>query len=637
MNDKKTEKNTDNKVVEEKELVSKQEDATNETKEPSSNQKADNLIKRAQFIALIIAVGFLVWYFVISPSIAFKQSEKLLEEAGKKYFDFNYTQLPTGERVATVTLQELFHKSFMKEDIYIPNTKEPCSLTESWVKVRREKGEYKYYTYLKCGIRKSSVDHEGPEITLKGENVITIGKGDEYKEPGVKSVKDNIDGNLDIKDVVIKSSAVNTNEAGEYEVTYTAVDSLKNKTTVKRTVKVIAKLNSTVKKETKDVGYYTGKDPNNYIYFSGMLFRIVGLEGKNVKIVSNEDIANINYSAIEEWLDNYYYEHLTKGAKNLIVKNKYCNMNITEDSMEMDECTSYTKKKKVYILSITDINKANDENKANYLKPQTISWTANQYDEQKAYTTRKIFYDSNSSYYTFDKTENYGVRPVLTINGNIEIKGGTGSYENPYKLGETPIGKPDDKINTRNSGEYIKYSGITWRIVEVNDDGTTKIISDETIKKQNDEVETYYNTTTEKKIYNPKETGNVGYFINNKVSEYVETSYFVNKEIKVPIYKDKILYGKETSTKKYKVKLSAPNMYEMFSAFSYESGKLESYWLINSSKQQYTKAAITEIGVPVTSIGDYTEQGVRVVGNLNKSVIIVKGKGTKESPYNITK
>ena len=108
-------------------------------------------------------------------------------------------------------------------------------------------------------------------------------------------------------------------------------------------------------------------------------------------------------------------------------------------------------------------------------------------------------------------------------------------------------------------------------------------------------------------------------------------------EIKVPIYKDKILYKKETSNKKYKVKLSAPNMYEMFSAFTYESGRLESYWLLNSSQQQYTKAAITEIGVPVTTIGDYTEQGVRVVGNLNKSVIIVKGKGTKDSPYNITK
>ena len=72
-------------------------------------------------------------------------------------------------------------------------------------KVRQEDGEYKYYTYLKCGAISSIVDHDGPKITLNGDDEITIDKGDKYKELGVKSVVDNSDGKLDVNDVVIDS------------------------------------------------------------------------------------------------------------------------------------------------------------------------------------------------------------------------------------------------------------------------------------------------------------------------------------------------------------------------------------------------------------------------------------------------
>ena len=82
------------------------------------------------------------------------------------------------------TAEKERRKSFLKEDIYIPNSKEPCSLEDSWVKVKRVDGEYKYYTYLKCGIRQSNVDHEGPKIELNGKKEITITRGGKYKEQG---------------------------------------------------------------------------------------------------------------------------------------------------------------------------------------------------------------------------------------------------------------------------------------------------------------------------------------------------------------------------------------------------------------------------------------------------------------------
>ena len=175
-----------------------------------------------------------------------------------------------------------------------------------------------------------------------------------------------------------------------------------------------------------------------------------------------------------------------------------------------------------------------------------------------------------------------------------------------------------------------------WRIVEVNKDGTTKIISMDSIKaKDNVKVKTSYQSKS--KIYNPTEKGNIGYFIKNKVSEYVDTSYFVNKNVEVPIYDGEIQYGKETTTKKYKVKLSAPNIYEMFSAYTNTFGNMKAHWLINSSKQDVTKSAMTDIGVIITIVGDYDEFGIRVVANLQENIMITKGKGTFDNPYNITK
>ena len=602
--------------------------------EQSSSVGIDNFIRLSLILVLSALLIFIVWQFMIKPTIDFKNNEKIVEEAARRYYEFNYSQLPTGERVATLSIQQLYDKAFLTKDLYIPNSTKPCDSQNSWVKVRKENGEYKYYTYLKCGLQESDVDHEGPVIELNGKEEMTIGLGETYEEPGVKSVKDKKDGKLDNKDVVIKSSGLNTNEIGEYEIKYIATDKLSNKTTVTRKVKVIAKLKSIVSKDTVNANYYSGKDPNNYIYLSGMLWRILDTDGKNVRLVAYEDIANVNFAGINKWMD-YFYDHLSDGAKKLIVKNKYCNETLTNAPHDLLECNSYTKKLNSYILSAQDVNKAHSD-EGNYLITQTISWLANEQNDESAYTVDVFTYADGKSYLEDKKTYNYGVRPVITIKGDSLIKSGTGTYKSPYNLGETPKGKVDDKINTRTPGEFVKYSGMLWRIVEVNEDGTTKIISMESIKsKDNVKVQTYYQSKS--KVYNPTEKENIGYFIKNKVSEYVDTSYFVNKNVEVPIYDGEIQYGKQSTTKKYKVKLSAPNIYEMFSAYTYTRGNMKAHWLINSSKQEFTKAVMTDIGVILTTVGDYDLYGIRVVGNLNENIMITKGKGTFDNPYNITK
>lgn len=595
------------------------------------------MTKHLKLAIVIIVVVLFIWFLVLNPLLTFKGYENQVEDAAKRYFEINSSQLPTGTRVKTLSVQELFNQAYLKDDFYVPFSKKPCSITESWVKVRREDGEYKYYTYLKCGVISSIVDHKGPEITLNGDDSITIDQGSKYEELGVKSVVDNSDGKMNIDAVTIDSSDVNTDVTGTYEVVYSIKDSLNNETKKVRTVKVVSRLENLVKKATNDSGTYTGANPNNYMYFSGMLFRIIGLDGDNVRIVAEQDVSNVNYSAIDEWLD-YYYDHLTKESKKYIVENRYCDMTADDGSIgSVTECSSYKDSQNISILSASDINKVGPISD-NYLFPNSISWVRNSKNKSEAYTVRNRFYNTESKYMSFSKDFNFGVRPVITIKGDTLVVDGDGTRENPYSIGDFTYAKTNDLVNTRYTGEYISYSGILWRIIDVDNDGTTKVIANTTLYNNGERVLTFYNTDATAKIYNPTQSGNVGYFIKNQASQFIDTEYFVNKQIEVPIYKNDIKYGQESTTKKYKVKLSAPNMYEMFSAFDYNDKAMKSYWLINSSRKQYTKAVVSDIGVVMYGdLYDYDEYGVRPVGYLDKDCVIVRGQGTMDNPYTITK
>ena len=144
---------------------------------------------------------------------------------------------------------------------------EYCDVDSSWVKVKRKSGKYSYYVYLDCGKMKSSIDHEGPDIKLKGESTIEIEKGSTYNDQGIESIIDNTDGKMDTSKVTVDGS-VNTKKIGTYTIAYTAVDSFENKSTVKRVVKVIQTLNKVVSSDTDKDNLYKGNVNNNYIELS---------------------------------------------------------------------------------------------------------------------------------------------------------------------------------------------------------------------------------------------------------------------------------------------------------------------------------------------------------------------------------
>lgn len=590
------------------------------------------LSKKAKTILILVIILAIAWFFFAKPFLTFKNNENSMKEAAKRYYELNSYELPTGERVKTLPLQTLYDKGLLEKDFFIPLTNKTCSNTNSWVKVRKENGIYNYYVYLECGRFKSNIDHEGPVVKLNGKEIMNVNKDSKFKDPGVKSVVDAVDGNLKTEDVVVKGY-VDTSKIGTYTLEYYALDKMNNRTTVTRTIKIVRRLSKEIKEKLKGENNFKGNPDDNYLRLSNMLFRIYGMdEDNNVIAVTDMDIANVSYNKLDKWLD-YFYKNLNNNAKKMIVSSKYCSMTKDEKSLNGTECDSYTANKKVFIASSVEVNSAQEEN-LNFMKPYTLSWIADKKSDKEAYVTRGIAFlasDVGVDFFPYDVSENYGVRPMVKIKGSQLITSGDGTMDNPYSFGDTKKLKKSEPLNHREVGEYVSDGVTLWRIVKIMKDGTTKVISSNVESGYQDNLRCYPSNTNGIFLYNPNDKDSVGYCINNKAAEFFNTTNFVKHEIEVPIYQDKIIYGEEKEVKKYNTVLSAPNMFEMFSAYPGERG---SYWLINSSKKAYMTGVISEIGVPINYENtDLLRLSIRPVGYFKDSIVVTSGKGTEKSPY----
>ena len=582
------------------------------------------IIKIIILVVAVIAVLFLLWNYLLYPIQAFKHNEKLLSDAGKRYFEINSRNLPKEEgRVSTVSLEVLIKQKYLDE---LKIKKSYCDIKKSNVKMRIESGAGSYYTHLQCGSRHSNIDYNGPVITLNGTKKMTINKGDSYTEPGVLSVKDKTDGEIKKDEVIIKGK-VNPNKIGTYKVTYTVSDSLDNETTVKRTVEVIESLSKVVTEDTKNTNnYYKGASSDNYVMFNNILFRMVKINSDGtVTIASENPLANIDYGAknnrfdgsnMDEWLNNYFYPQLNDKSKKLIVSSKWCDDIYTEGKTT---CDRYSKAKNVGILSLQDYVNSLDNEKNTYLEIMARTWYNNFDNNNKVWSVK------SSGKEAYNDNILLNIKPAITLKKDTKITGGTGERDDPYLIGTEQEVKRNMKVSKLDIGTTINYSGYSFRVAGHEKDGTTKLImSNVLLKSDGQPVEISYDIASSVKIYNPKEKGNIAYQINNDLSKYIDTSYLVKKDVTVPIYDKLVTFKGNHDTKKYSLKLSIPSVFELFSAAINDSGN--SYWLIEASKEEENKTLIDMDGTTAFYYKELDRKaGVKLKVYLDKDTYIKSG------------
>ena len=130
-------------------------------------------------------------------------------------------------------------------------------------------------------------------------------------------------------------------------------------------------------KDNRDY-YFYGKDVRNYLYFSGRLFRIVGLDDNGIKLITNDNqtsliwgnSVNFDKSKIYEWLNKDVFIN-TISDKDKIVNSKWCNTSVDINNYNCSDMTE----SKIGLITTNDYLKSGGVN--SYLNLGSYFWTLN--------------------------------------------------------------------------------------------------------------------------------------------------------------------------------------------------------------------------------------------------------------------
>ena len=594
--------------------------------------------KYTKVVLVVLMVVFVIWLFYIlfvRGILEFQNNEKAFLNGTKKYLDYNSSLLPKKDSFKEISLKDLYEAGWV-ESLRIPNTNRLCS-EKSFVRVLNHDGEYQYITYLDCGKYKSKVDHEGPSIVLEGDNTVIVPLNTSYQDAGVREVKDNKD-KIDTSKVEVDSSRVNTSQVGTYEVTYKVYDSAYNVGRATRAVVVAETLGARIQRDKGNHYVYTGAADDNYVMFSGMLWRIVKMDQDgNLQLITDNNIANVSYGSSEKsyaesnvykWLNEYFLSNIHENSRKYLVDTKWCYDD--QESIGIIDTCEKNVTAKVGLLSLSDYEKAKVNNTSYLVMPASFSlinrqnfnnvWITDLYNNERAATR------SNADL--------VGVRPVITVNKDTYVTMGEGTLDSPYKLQDYTYGKENEMLHTRLIGEYVVYSGYNFRIAGRDEDGNVKLVAVDLLKNsaEGNVVSAYYEEGSDL-TPDVKKNGNLYYALNTDVLNYISEKSLISHEFQIPEYKSSVDYS-DYDMKTITSKLSIPASFEMFAGFNKNSNEQQIYWLSDYQGNDMVSILNGNNGLAFhMDKSTFPSNGVKAVIYLDKDIKIASGKGSASDPY----
>ncbi len=406
--------------------------------------------------------------------------------------------------------------------------------------------------------------------------------------------------------------------------------------------------------------FITGEFPNNYLWYSGKLWRIVSVnnEVKTVKLVTQWNISMIPYASgstdfeesyIKDWLndtsvDGFLY-NLRDYESFLVTDSKW---NATTDSSSLGNVKRPSDSGTVVTATVGLLNLYEYQESFKgttysngYLNNCLHWWILTPYDNTNINEIDNLG-NSNS----FDKLQTLGVRPSINLKSNIKVIDGNGTVDNPYRVEEDNDKDLNTvKLNTRYSGEYIRFGvdgNNLYRIVSHETKNLTKIVSAIPLKDSNTfKVSVFGNNITFSR------TNTIGSFLNGDyLTNYVGSSYTDMIEenstwylgtvgsgasYKLAKYTDTNMSSTTPSTTNAKVGLL--RLGELMSGQFDIDVNNTSYWTLTP----ISTSAIRRIGQYGSSfsVAPTTTNAISPVLNLKENVIITGGTGTKLDPFTI--
>ena len=401
--------------------------------------------------------------------------------------------------------------------------------------------------------------------------------------------------------------------------------------------------------------FITGEYPNNYIWYSGKLWRAVSVnnEESTVKLVTQWNMSAINYSSGSSIFEGSYMESWLNDTTvdgflgNLREPEKFI---VTDAAWDITQTTSSTRPESTVLYNSTigmlnyyeyQTSYKGTDSKKGYLNNGLYWWTITPYNSASV-----IDVNYNGEAGSNSVTNGFGIRPSINLKSNIKIVDGNGTENDPYRLeGDNDTVSSGTLLKDRYSGEYVQFENDEnnlYRIVSHENGIGTKITSAEPLKESG-----VFKTMAFGDNINYSSTNTIGSFLNedylinyisNNYSSMIEdnTTWYLgtvgnNSSYKLSKYIDE--NGTTLTTSKATAKVGLLRYGELMSGQFDIRENNTYYWLItpnSSSYLRYLHSYGSQDSSSPTSLAS-----IKPTFNLKQNVIITGGNGTKNSSFTI--
>ena len=418
--------------------------------------------------------------------------------------------------------------------------------------------------------------------------------------------------------------------------------------------------------QSDNIVYISGSKTDvdyNYVWYSGKLWRITAIyPDGTMKMITDDAITTISYgsnvnfytdnenkSYIYQWLNEDFLDTLYNYENIIVTDSKWNSLTTSSISTKITEGASgvTTITSPVGLLNSYEyyMSYKNTSDSSGYLNIGYYWWLLNPYDASH------VWYVSISGYGYSIPTDAYGGRPSINLKSGIQLSGGSGTKNDPYTIlgDKEEVTTGTTLLNTRSSGEYVKFNNELYRIV---------VIKNEIIKiNKNDYVRDTSNNVLKKKFstsitYGGGTTDDYwDYYLNNTWYNSLDTSY-QNMMVESTYYIGTSGYNYKASicatssnnvTTKDCTKTTStwiglvglPGYGEMF-ASQQGSGYSSSSWIWLMNPNSTSSVWFVDNGGYGGNNSPTLTNGGRPSINLKSNIKITGGNGTKDNPFEIS-
>ncbi len=411
--------------------------------------------------------------------------------------------------------------------------------------------------------------------------------------------------------------------------------------------------NGSIDTSDSEQTFITGTNPNNYIWYSGKLWRAVSIDtsDNSVKLITQWDISIISYNVVgnslfkgsymEQWLNDTtvdgFLENLREPEK-FIKMDSVWNNTITTETTKPAKTTLVTDAVGLLNMYEYTMSLKNADYKTGYLNNGLNWWTMTPSDSNNIYLVN----DYGVAPTMYSSRNTFGIRPVINLKSNIKIVSGNGTKDSPYRLeGDNDKTLSGTLLSRRYSGEYISFGtseNNLYRIVSHEDGNGTKITSAFPLKE---------NGTFKTITYGD----NSIFSVNNNIGQYLNSQSYLLDNSKNMLVESNWYLGKFNDGDNYKLaKYKLSDMTELNEYVTAKVGLLRvgelmcghfnnrysnnSYWTITKEDDANVRGSSTTGYTYAYSSSDSTV-AIKPTMNLKSNVVITGGDGTKSNPFTI--